>query len=156
MQADMSDQDRPEGESTRTCGHCRKPLLPERRTNRIYCGATCRSAAGIQRGRLAGRMPIPTQRSDGLNPGDSGALAELIVTADLMRRGWHVFRAVSPASPCDLVIVRGSTIRRVEVKTARKTTLGKFEAWTSRICQERHDVLALVCGGEIEYRPDDF
>jgi hypothetical protein len=145
-----------EGESTRRCGYCRKALPRERRTNRVYCGGTCRSAAGIQRGIEAGRLPVRSERADGLNAGDAGALAELVVTVDLMRRGWHVFRAVSPASPCDLVIVRGATIRRVEVRMARKTSLGEFQAWTSRVCQDRHDVLALVCGVEIEYRPAEF
>lgn len=85
-----------------------------------------------------------------------GAASELLVAADLLLRGWDVFRAVSGACPCDLIIMRGSVLRRVEVKTAVATAAGTFPAFPGGIYSDRHDVLALVSDGRIEYRPENF
>ena len=38
-----------------------------------------------------------------VSPATRGAIAELRVATDLLARGYHVFRSVSPASPCDLI-----------------------------------------------------
>lgn len=46
-----------------------------------------------------------------------GTLSELVISADLLARGYHVFRAVSPACPFDLVIYKNGRLQRVEVKT---------------------------------------
>ena len=75
---------------------------------------------------------------------------ELLVSYDLMKRGYHVFRALSPTGPCDLAVLKGKSLLRIEVRTAYKRDggpihyKGKYDA----------DVLALVThDGEIEYRP---
>jgi len=41
-----------------------------------------------------------------LSSGTTGAISELVAAADLMRHGYHVFRALSPNCPSDLVIYR--------------------------------------------------
>lgn len=62
----------------------------------------------------------------GLPTATTGALAELVVAADLLRRGFEVYRAVSPAAKSDLVIVRDGRILRVQVKTTYRRANGKL------------------------------
>lgn len=84
---------------------------------------------------------------------DVGALAELVVCVDLIRRGYQVFRAVSPAAPCDLMAITPDGTFRVEVKAARRTDRGL--EYDKPKDQTRYDVLALVVNGvEVMYRPD--
>ena len=49
------------------------------------------------------------------NCGTEGTLGELIVAADLMRRGYQVFRAISPSCDYDLIILKGTHLLKVEV-----------------------------------------
>ena len=37
-----------------------------------------------------------------------------------MSKGYAVFRALSPSSPCDLIAVRGDRLWRIEVRKAEK------------------------------------
>lgn len=49
--------------------------------------------------------------------GVTGAASELVVCAELMRLGYHVFRCESPTAPFDLVAYRDGQCLRVEVKS---------------------------------------
>lgn len=44
------------------------------------------------------------RQQEALMAGAAGAIGELVAATDLMRRGYHVFRAMSPVSPCDLLV----------------------------------------------------
>jgi hypothetical protein len=92
----------------------------------------------------------PERSSRSTGNATSGAVSELIASADLMRRGYHVFRALSPSCPSDLLVYRYDPdmwrmveALRVQVRTAwlngeviyfrlKESDRGKF------------DVLALV------------
>jgi len=89
-----------------------------------------------------------------LCPSTSGALAELIACTDLIRKGYEVFRAISPACSCDLTILKNGKIQRVEVRTATKTSNGVLSYCHKSTDIGRYDVLALVCDGIVTYRPD--
>ena len=52
-----------------------------------------------------------------LSFGQIGALGELAVCADLLSRGYEVFRAVSPSCSVDVIAQKNGKISRVEVKT---------------------------------------
>jgi hypothetical protein len=54
----------------------------------------------------------------GLATGTVGALSELVVSADLLGKGYAVFRALSPSCPSDLVVLFGKELVTVEVRTA--------------------------------------
>jgi hypothetical protein len=128
----------------RQCKQCNAPL-PTSRT--AYCGHECASAAN------KAKAGIPDH---GLPTGTVGALHELVVSTELMRRGWHVFRALSPSCPCDLVVYRAnSSMIRVEVRTGhRKVGGGTYSPLTKKDIG-RHDVLAIVThDGEISFCPD--
>lgn len=54
-----------------------------------------------------------------VSPSSQGAAAELLVSADLLKRGAAVYRSVSPAAPFDLIALFGNRLIRVEVKSRR-------------------------------------
>jgi hypothetical protein len=49
------------------------------------------------------------------NTASEGALGEMLVVADLMYKGYQVFRAVSPSADFDLIVSKGGELKRVEV-----------------------------------------
>lgn len=85
--------------------------------------------------------------------GSVGAIAELIVTADLLRQGFDVYRSVSSNGAFDLIAASADArLCRIEVKSAvmRK---GYTHYNRTRFDRSKHDVLALVFlrRNEIEY-----
>ena len=54
-----------------------------------------------------------------------GAISELLVSADLLGKGYSVYRSVSPAASCDLLAFHGDDLYRVEVTTAGLSSYGK-------------------------------
>jgi hypothetical protein len=81
------------------------------------------------------------QRIKGLSASTIGAISELAVCADLLSKGYDVFRSVSPGAQCDLIAQKDGNLIRVEVKTnARKPD-------SYNVC----DILASYGGGYIAY-----
>lgn len=74
-----------------------------------------------------------------------GALAELLVAADLMARGYEVFRAVSPSASCDLTALKDGLSLRVEVRTGRRMPGGGLGYLRARL---RADVVAVYVHAE--------
>jgi predicted HAD superfamily phosphohydrolase len=74
-----------------------------------------------------------------------------------MRRDLHVFRALSPASYCDLLVSKrgDSRICRVEVRTGQIRANGKlaFGFAGHEFASLRFDLLAVVVPGGIVYEP---
>lgn len=105
-----------------TCRNCQKQFERRRKvTNapfkspQVFCSRECSAEATA---RQIFRLGLPA--------GTVGAVAELLVCADLLRKGWHVFRAVSPACPCDIVgILHGHTYL-FEVRTGQRNAAGKL------------------------------
>lgn len=90
-----------------------------------------------------------------LTPASVGAVCELEVCADLLKRGWHVFRSVSYAAGADLVAVDDVDTILIEVRAAmpHKSRGGALSC--STIPRGRYDILAKVGpDGRIEYVPD--
>lgn len=86
-------------------------------------------------------------------PGTIGAISELLITADLMNRGFHVFRGVGPHCSCDLIAVAKNVMLRVEVKTGAKYKNG-YNRSTRDYDPEKFDVLAVVTRDDgVIYRP---
>ena len=86
------------------------------------------------------------------NKSNVGAASELKVGADLIMRGYHVFRSQSPTAPCDFLIMnKEGLILRVEVRT------GHLSKVNGNILVNEHgdyDVLAIVIKntGDVHYR----
>ena len=136
------------------CVVCAVPFT-NARPNARYCGQLCRQTFYARRYQQAtGRSVIENGvESAPLTSGTRGALSELLACADLMRRGFHVFRAVSPSCPCDLVVWgQNGTVLRIEVKSAgRNPSTGTILAATSK--RNEFDVICYVLEGEVIYDP---
>jgi predicted AAA+ superfamily ATPase len=70
---------------------------------------------------------------------NAGAFCELVIAADLLRRGYEVFRSVSAHSSCDLVCIKNRESLRVEVKTAHQI---KGVLWRTRELDHDVDLVA--------------
>lgn len=96
---------------------------------------------------LGGSNTKVSERISRLNRGVKaqavGAAAEAVVTADLLMRGFEIFKAVHNGAGTDLLAVDGLKFYRVEVKAAKIRKDGRAD------CDLRHnwgkfDVLAIV------------
>lgn len=79
----------------------------------IFCSVGCRNQNGQERWGRTGDNSIPT--------GTVGAISEILVSAYLMKRGYSVFRALSPSCMCDLIIFKDNIFNRIEVRTGYKS-----------------------------------
>lgn len=129
------------------CLYCKKPI-PKLGHNRgtKYCSAKCSSMNYKQ-------SYMKSSGHNGLSSGTVGAMNELVVAADLMQKGYNVFRALSPSCPYDLIVGRGDCIKRVEVTT------GQVNMKTNHISHARKDntksdIVAVVIGKTIIYKPE--
>ena len=86
-----------------------------------------------------------------LKAGHLGAIAELIVAADLMHKGYDVYRPLSPMASCDLLGIYDQDIIRIEVKRAEVSEDGRANCDVRRNAG-KFDLLAIVAtSGEIHY-----
>ena len=76
-----------------------------------------------------------------ITSGSVGSISELIVCADLLKMGYHVFRSVSPNGPVDLMAFKGKSTLKVEVKTSRRNASGKVLQPNHN--HNEHDVMAV-------------
>jgi PD-(D/E)XK endonuclease len=126
------------------CEQCGKEFdHPVRRTR--FCSMKCSRRSYYKKNYTASPYP-------GLNTGAIGAASECKVIADLILKGYEVFRAISSMSSCDLAILRNGKLLRVEVRTGRPSKNRKMPFWAK---PKRHlsDVFALVLPDHIIYRP---
>jgi hypothetical protein len=67
------------------------------------------------------RLPSNKKR-----PGRIGALGELLVAADLLRRGHDVYRSLAADSPTDLICLRRGSTRVLRVQVRSKSSAGTY------------------------------
>jgi len=111
-----------------------------------YCNLYCRPSARSKEG---SHLTFPD-----VSQGNTGAFSELIVCADLLAHGFYVFRSVGPNALYDLIVTKGTSLTKVEVKTTCKLDGGEFHV--PKLKSNHHDVLALVVPAlkEIKYIPE--
>lgn len=73
---------------------------------------------------------------------------ELAVCVDLMRRGFEVFRCVSPNSRCDLVAINGGNFIKVEVTSGTLSKKGMVSFPPRKL--HSFDLLAIVVVGSMK------
>lgn len=142
-----------ESEAWRTlpgsCSICGKQFT-RKGPNNIYCSGGCLNKANRD---LHGY----DDDSEPYSRGVIGAIHELQVAADLMKKGWWVFRALSPDGPIDLIAVNGNKTLRIQVRKARRSKRTgniSFPAIKEKD-KQFHDVVALsFTNGKIMYLPD--
>lgn len=138
------------------CGN----LLPPLKTNkdgseykyhtlkRKYCSSICRLAFEKQKYRAFNPFRGTTRPT-------TGAISELRVSVDLLSRGYNVFRALSPACPCDLAVLKNNKLLRIEVRTTYIFQSGKlYKAKNKKDDKDNIDIYAWVLPDKILYEPD--
>lgn len=112
-------------EGTNECIVCGVGLSEKQKRRK---GKLCSDKCRTQRGKdiwIAQRDAIGEGWRYKVPCGTVGAIHELVVSVALMKEGWHVFRALSPACPCDLLIARkGETPLRIEITTGFRGPAG--------------------------------
>ena len=89
---------------------------------------------------------------EGIAPGTVGAIAEMVVAVDLMRKGYNVFRALSPSCFCDLIVEKMDKVLRIEVRTGYQSQTGNIVYPKIKHGQKGKllDVFAVYCGATNE------
>lgn len=129
--------------TSRICKGCPKLFIPSSPRQFFHSRACSDAFSEASTGRSAIK----------LSSGTRGTIGELLVAADLLGKGFAVFRALSPSCACDLAILKDSKLVRVEVTTASLLQNGK-PAY-SKHDPAKYDVLALVFhNGKIIYEPE--
>jgi len=122
------------------CPKCNKEFITTNSTKK-FCSSYCRRTYYRQKYKVFNFAP-------NVNAGTKGAISELLVCADLLIKGFNIFRASSPSCPCDLVAINNGKPYRVEVKTIT----GCLKTYIPpNLDLEKFDVLALVYSDEIKY-----
>jgi Holliday junction resolvase-like predicted endonuclease len=93
-----------------------------------------------------------------MNQRDLGAWSELLASADLMKRGYDVLRAVSQSCPCDIVAFKDDKdLMRIQVRTGSYNPTGMATAMVAQKDASKFDVLAIVMkDGKVFYEPNVF
>lgn len=129
------------------CKHCKKEITGEkRRRHAKFCSKECKDAY---------KKKHHKPYYPGLSTATIGAMNELLVAADLMKRGFDVFRALSPSCSCDLAVVKDGTLLRIEVRTGWRNKDGKLFKHSKKHYKEKYDVKAIFIKWEerIKYVP---
>jgi len=132
------------------CVVCGNPISEERLRHRANtCSQRCANRRQLQRYHESNppRNPVLTNST-------VGAISEHRVIADLLSKGYSVFRSCSPNSPCDIAILGDGKLLRVEVTTGHYSSSQKT-VYASRD-PKLFDVLAIVLPEKIEYVPERF
>lgn len=127
------------------CVECNNEIPPNKaKWNAKYCSKQCEKTAYKRKYSPAPKVLCSASAL--------GASSEHLVCADLLLRGYWVFRSVTPDAPFDLLAHAEGKSIRVEVKTTRKSEAGKI--YTPRTKVGAFDVLAMCfADGSVEYRP---
>jgi hypothetical protein len=87
----------------------------------------------------------------------TGAIGELVAGADLLRRGYEVFRGLSPACSCDLIASKGGRRPlRVEVRTGWRNAKTGTLSYSKRPADDNkcdHYCVVVNYGEEVIYVP---
>ena len=91
------------------CANCGKIFIPKTSVHK-YCCTKCQPSSVSHHTMQPQYVPVPS--------GTQGAIGELAVGNELMRRGFQVFRCLSSHAFCDLVAVNETETMLIEVRTA--------------------------------------
>lgn len=126
------------------CKNCKNLFVPHN-ARQTFCSARCVDLFWSK----------GADEESNLCTGTRGAIHELAVSIDLMRKGWHVFRAISPACPVDLIAMRDGVIYRVQVKKGRLTKAGGLSQPSLLNPNSDFDIMAIsTLHDGIKYFPD--
>lgn len=129
------------------CQQCGKNFTHPMRTTK-FCSMKCSRRAYYDKNYT--KSPY---ESSGIGRITVGAANELRVAADLMFKGYEVFRALSPQASCDLAILKNGKLLRVEVRSGRPSRNRKSPFWPKDKRPGLSDVWVVVLPDQIIYNP---
>lgn len=109
--------------------------------------------------RLTNRQGLPKPRlltggvETQISSATVGSVSELLVAADLLARGWHVYMPVMHSRGHDVIATKGSAIVTVEVRSAHRNVSGKLIYAKKPECASSHFGL-VVTGEKVWYEPE--
>ena len=112
-----------------TCVTCKKEGKTTAK-NKKYCSKEC------SRKWLGRDAYIEGISSSPLSSATLGASQELRVCVDLLLKGYEIFRAVSPACSCDIIVLKEKKLIKIEVRNEYKALVSSSCCW-SRFRQKR-------------------
>ena len=121
------------------CKHCLKSFEPKTNHKQLYCSKPCSSASWRTSNSLTAQY--------NLDKSTVGAINELKASVFLMEKGYEVFRALSPATSCDLIAMKSDEVLRIEVRTGYSTPTG---IRTRRYHQADHLLIVTPSGISLE------
>ena len=127
---------------TKKCKHCGKDYTPIQNDQK-YCSLKCRNGFAY-----GGGSPMKN-----IATGTVGAIGELLVSADLMKKGFEVYRALSPSSSCDILVLKENKMKRIEVRTGYRSTDGKRITTIRDNFRADHLAIVIHNTNEIIYEP---
>lgn len=129
------------------CVVCKKEIDEKgRKRNKKYCSKKCANENIKEKYKKLN--PI----NWGVSPGTVGAINELIVAIDLMKKKYDVFRCLSPNSNFDLAVIYKDKIYKIEVTTGVNALNGKILYPPKD--KNKFDILAIATKcGKIIYDP---
>lgn len=104
----------------KSCVVCKKQFFAST-ARHMYCNKRCSNSV-INKKATAQFIRANTSPISGHT---KGAIQELRIAIDLMNKGFHVFRSLSPSCPCDLVAMKDGISHLVEVKSGIRLKSGK-------------------------------
>lgn len=128
------------------CPICSLDFAP-RVKNQRFCSMKCKRQKAKNDWRQA------NQKKHNLPSASIGAIHEYLVGIDLLRRGFHVFRALSPSSPGDLAVLVGDRLLLVEVTTGIRLKTGTL-SYPKHSNQQFHSLAVVEHSGTITYIPE--
>lgn len=133
-----------------TCVVCNLPIPEDRKKT----GAkTCSTECGQHTYDWLRQWTSLSKEGHKLSTGTTGAISELAVATDLLRRGFEVFRSLSPTASCDLAILRGDRFLRVEVKTGYVHPGTRRLVYPKPKANRRFDLYAINTKEGVHYIP---
>jgi hypothetical protein len=134
--------------ATKDCQECGEAFTTESNSQK-FCNSICRDNANKARYYSA---PLTSKK------GTTGAASELIACADLLYRGYEVFRSVSAHASCDMVALKDDIVLRIEVKTGSRNKVTGSLYYPKPKNHDVYDILMVVVKGEetVYLTPDEI
>lgn len=67
-----------------------------------------------------------------INGNTVGAITEIEIAADLMKKGYFVFRALSPACFCDLIAIKNNKFLKIECRTGYQSEITEHISFSKK------------------------
>lgn len=124
------------------CVTC-KNKYTKRFYNQLYCKKACRP-----------ELHHSDYKAKGISTGTVGAMSELRVSADLMSKGYEVYRALSQSSSCDVLAMKNGKVFTFEIRTGHTNDVTEKVYYAKENLRAERFAVFVPHTGKILYVPD--